>query len=306
MRHTVNFLQPRAQFGGGGATTRRAAHARATPAEPASASAIPMIAHGVVHHQRLRPALHRFTHRVFFLMLPMRTLAADPELLCIPRNRRGLVSFHDRDHGDGGPDCQSWLLSLLHDQGITDADGEIWLQTFPRVLGYVFNPVSFWYCHRADGTLCAILAEVNNTFGERHCYLLTPASQDGARGTVAWGQELRASKVFHVSPFCAVGGTYRFRFLRRGRVAPQGHGELELERMVARIDHDDAQGPLVLTSISGVLRPLTAASARAALIAHPLMTVGVMAGIHWHAFKLWRKRVPFFSKPARPRSEVTR
>ncbi|MDE2252753.1 MAG: DUF1365 domain-containing protein [Betaproteobacteria bacterium] len=300
----MSFLQPGAPLGGGGAATRR--QARAVHAERASASATPMIAHGVVHHQRLRPALHRFTHRVFFLMLPMRTLATSPELLCIPRNRRGLVSFHDCDHGDGGADSQAWLLSLLHEQGIKDADGEIWLQTFPRVLGYVFNPVSFWYCHRADGTLCAILAEVNNTFGERHCYLLTSASPDGALGTVAWGQQLHASKVFHVSPFCAVEGTYRFRFLRRRRVAPHGHSELELERMVARIDHDDAQGPLVLTSISGVLRPLTAASARAAVLAHPFMTVGVMAGIHWQALKLWRKRVPLFSKPAPPRSGVTR
>jgi DUF1365 family protein len=302
----MSFLQPGAPLGGGGAATRRQAQARATHAERASASATPMIAHGVVHHQRLRPALHRFTHRVFFLMLPMRTLATNPELLRIPRNRLGLVSFHDSDHGDGGPDCQAWLLSLLHEQGIMDADGEIWLQTFPRVLGYVFNPVSFWYCHRADGTLCAILAEVNNTFGERHCYLLTSASQDGVQGTLVWGQELRASKVFHVSPFCAVEGTYRFRFLRRHRVAPQGHSELGLERMVARIDHDDAQGPLVLTSISGVLRPLTRASARAAVLAHPFMTLGVMAGIHWQAFKLWRKRVPFHSKPAAPQSEVTR
>ncbi len=270
----------------------------------AGAHVQPLLARGVVHHQRLRPALHRFDYRVFFLLLPMRALARDPSLLRIARNRAGRMSFHDSDHGDGSADCLGWLLGLLQQQGIADADGEIWLQTFPRVLGYVFNPVSFWYCHRADGTLRTIVAEVNNTFGERHCYLLeSPPPEPGvALPSLTWGQELRATKVFHVSPFCQVQGSYRFRFLRTRRQ----EGEADVERIVARIDHDDAQGPLVLTSISGTLQPLTPAASRAALLSHPFMTLGVMARIHWQAFKLWRKRVPFLSKPAPPESRVTR
>ncbi|MDE1951309.1 MAG: DUF1365 domain-containing protein [Betaproteobacteria bacterium] len=261
----------------------------------------PLIARGVVHHQRLRPTAHHFAYRVFFLLLPMRTLARDPALLRMARNRGGLMSFHDSDHGDGGADSLAWLLGVLREQGVADADGEIWLQTFPRVLGYVFNPVSFWYCHRTDGALRAIVAEVNNTFGERHCYLLEPPQQGGAQ-TLAWGQELRATKVFHVSPFCHVHGSYRFRFLR----ARRREGQVETERIVARIDHDDAQGPLLLTSISGVLQALTPGSSRAALLSHPFMTLGVMARIHWQALKLWRKRVPFLSKPAPPETRVTR
>ena len=257
--------------------------------------ALPQIAMGMVHHTRLRPVVNRFAYRVFFLLLPMRTLARDPGLLPIARNRAAAVSFHDRDHGDGGSDSLGWLLGLLHEQGIRDADGEIWLQTFPRVLGYVFNPVSFWYCHQGSGGLRAIVAEVNNTFGERHCYLLEPGN--GAQ-TLAWGQELRAAKVFHVSPFCAIEGGYRFRFLRA-----QHH---DGERLVARIEHDDPSGPLVLTSISGRLQPLSTASVRSALFANPMMTLGVMARIHWQAFKLWRKRVPFHFKPAPPDNSVTR
>ena len=148
------------------------------------------------------------------------------------------MSFHDRDHGDGRADALAWLDELLAAEGVHDADGEVWLHTYPRVLGYVFKPVSFWYCHRSDGSLAAVVAEVNNTFGERHCYLL-----DGPE--LAFGRELTARKVFHVSPFCQVQGQYRFRFMRTA------------ERTVARVDHDDDAGALLQTSVSGQLQPLT-------------------------------------------------
>lgn len=251
-----------------------------------SAAARALIATGIVRHRRLRPAANAFQYPTYFLLLPMRALArrAEPALR---RNRFGLVSFHDRDHGDGGPDALTWLDALLAREGIADAGGEVWLQTYPRVLGYVFKPVSFWYCERADGTLAAIVAEVNNTFGERHCYLL--AGED-----LAWGRELHARKVFHVSPFCGVHGRYRFRFMR------------STDRIVARVDHDDADGPLLLTSVGGRLAPLTTASARAAFFGMPLMTLGVIARIHWQALKLWVKRVPFLRKPAPPGVAVTR
>jgi hypothetical protein len=252
----------------------------------AAAAARPLLAVGEVRHARLRPAPNRFAYPTFFLMLPMRALREEP-LAALARNRRALMSFHDADHGQGQADALAWVEALLAREGVTDADGEIWLQTYPRVLGYVFKPVSFWYAHRRDGSLAAVLAEVNNTFGERHCYLLTGAQ-------LGFGRELVADKVFHVSPFCEVRGSYRFRFMRTD------------DRVVARIEHDDEAGPLLVTSVSGRLEPLSTRSARRALLRMPLMSLGVTVRIHWQAWRLWRKHVPFFRKPPAPGAFVTR
>jgi DUF1365 family protein len=161
--------------------------------------------------------------------------------------------------------------------------------------GYVFNPVSFWFCERSDGGLRAIVCEVNNTVGERHAYLL----DHDDRRPIAWGETLGARKVFHVSPFCRVEGDYRFRFVLSGGPAP---------RFVARIDYHDRAGAdaLLRTSIAGVLHPLTDARLALTFFAYPLFTLGVIAGIHWHALRLWIKRVPHFSKPAPPTNNLTR
>jgi hypothetical protein len=249
-------------------------------------SAAPLIGLGQVRHSRLRPARNAFAYPTYFLLLPMRRLRAQPATE-LARNRFGLIAFHDRDHGDGRDDSLAWLDETLAREGVHDAAGEVWLHCYPRVLGFTFKPVSFWYCHRADGSLAAILVEVNNTFGERHCYLLRDAQ-------LRFGHELRAAKVFHVSPFCRVEGDYRFRFMRTA------------ERTVARIDHHDGSGALIETSVSGRLEPLTAASQRRAFFGMPLMTFGVIARIHWQALRLWLKRVPFFHKPAPPGDFVTR
>ncbi len=248
-----------------------------------------LIGTGEVRHRRLRPRDHAFAYPTYFLMLPMRALRATPEP-ALQRNGRGLLSFHDADHGDGRTDALAWLDEVLDQEGVFmpgEDRGEVWLHCYPRVLGFVFKPVSFWYCHRGDGRLAAIVAEVNNTFGERHCYLL-------AGPDVALGRELQAQKVFHVSPFCAVEGRYRFRFMRTA------------DRTVARIDHDDDSGALLQTSVSGRLQPLDGAAVRRAFFGMPLMTLGVLMRIHWHALQLWIKRVPFFSKPAPPQAFISR
>jgi uncharacterized protein len=260
----------------------------------------PMIGFGEVRHTRLRPAHHAFAYAGYFLLLPMRSMqdvAHAASRSCLTRNRFAALSFFDADHGDrrgmdkGG--ALAWLDALLHAQGITDATGEAWLQCYPRVFGYAFKPVSFWFCHRPPdqegGALRAIVVEVNNTFGERHCYVL-----DQPR----WGVRLDADKQFHVSPFLQVRGQYHFRFMRTRRDAG--------ERSVARIDYDDGQGAMLQTSVSGALEPLTPASMRKALWRYPAMTLGVISRIHLQAARLWLKRVGFTSKPVAPAVAVTR
>ena len=258
------------------------------PATPAQA----LIGFGHVMHRRLRPAPNAFRYATYFLMLPMRSLRVAGSG-ALARNRRAALSFFDSDHGDGGADALAWLDALLLREGVQDASGEVWLHTYPRVFGYAFKPVSFWYCHDAAGSLRAIVVEVNNTFGERHCYLL-----DAPR----YGCELSAAKVFHVSPFCTLAGGYRFRFLRSEKGGVQ--------KTLASIDYHDSDdsglGALLKTSVSGTLEPLLPASVRKALWRYPAMTLGVMARIHWQAFRLWRKRIPFVSKPRLPTTPVSR
>ena len=249
-----------------------------------------LIGFGQVRHTRLKPVRHAFAYPTYFLMLPMRSLQTHGAG-ALARNRWAPLSFHDTDHGDGRTLDQggalAWLDALLAREGINDALGEVWLHCYPRVLGYTFKPVSFWYCHHTDGSLRAVLVEVNNTFGERHCYLLD---------TPRYGVEQHAAKVFHVSPFCPVEGSYRFRFM----LMP------DLSRTVARVDFDDDQGPLIETSVSGALEVLTAQSARRAVLGFPAMTLAVVLRIHWQALKLALKRVPFFRKPTPPVEFTTR
>jgi uncharacterized protein len=256
---------------------------------------------GGVVHARSRPAKNAFSYSVFFLSLPLSKIAQlqQTSVRGFGFGHRNLVSFYPRDVGPRSSDdvasLTHWVRSLLAESNVQGADGEIILQTFPRVLGYVFNPISIWTCYAQDGSLRAAICEVNNTFGERHNYVVAP--ENGA--AITSDMWLTARKLFHVSPFCDVVGCYKFRF------------EQTVSACKTQIDfHDQADAPaLIRTTLFGTTaaicnNPKTAVIQ--AFLAHPLMTFGVVARIHFQALKLFFKRVPFFSKPAPPDTQTSR
>jgi hypothetical protein len=250
----------------------------------------PRIAFGRVMHRRVRPVMHLFSYRLFFLRVPLSRIGDLPRRW-LSVDRWNLFSFMRRDFGPrDGTDLQAWIRALLAEHGVASADGEVVLQAFPRVLGYVFNPIAIWECHDREGALRAVLCEVSNTFGEHHNYLL--AHPDGR--PLARNEWMSAAKAFHVSPFCEVSGHYRFRFAG-------GH-----ERPGARIDYHDAGGLLLATALHGRAQPITDALLLRAFFGYPWMTLGVIARIHWQALRLWARGVTFFSKPEPPLKETSR
>ncbi len=251
---------------------------------------MPKLFRGWVFHARLRPKRHAFRYRVFFLRFPLSQLQR-LENAVFSINRWNLFSFYYRDHGArDGSHPLAWIRHLLRKHGLHEADGEVWLQTFPRMLGYVFNPVSFWLCNDRDGALRAVVCEVNNTFGERHLYLLAHPDHRPIRDC----DRLTSRKVFHVSPFCEVSGAYRFQF----NVAEPSTR--------IRIDYDGADGNVLLTSVTGRGANYHVGTLLRAFAAYPGMTFGVMARIHLQALKLWVKGLPWVAKPAPPSKELTR
>lgn len=253
------------------------------------------ICYGQVRHSRLKPAKNAFAYSVFSLRIPMRQRKLNQEGIRqfgLGDNSFSWLSFHDKDYGLGQQDSLEWALETAKNHGIEDIDGEVWLQTFPRVLNYVFNPVSFWFFENKKRELRAILAEVNNTFGERHCYLLS--NSDGSQ--LMWGQTFSAKKIFHVSPFCEVKGHYKFRFFKSTEKKTQH---------LARIEYHD-EGPLLITSISGKEENFSTKELFKIIFMYPIMSFGVIFRIHWQALKLWLKGVKFHSKPSAPKTLVSK
>ena len=251
---------------------------------------------GRVFHKRLRPIPHAFSYAVFFLRVPLSQVDRIGNRW-FSRNRFNLVSFYDRDYGPrDGTRLDTWMRALLKREGIRAADGDIVLQTFPRLLGYVFNPISVWYCLDRDGRLRAALCEVNNTFGEHHNYLIVHDDQR----TIGPGDWLTARKVFHVSPFCAVSGHYRFRFEQT-----TGRAFTEIDYFDGGANFADSD-KLLVTTMHGTPAPLDAASTLRAFFRYPLMTFAVVLRIHTQALRLWLNRLPYFRKPEPPAFETTR
>ena len=231
------------------------------------------------------------TYRVFWLLLDLAEVEElDRRLRLFSRNRFNLLSFHDRDHGDGsGAALRPRIEAWLGDAGVDIAGGPIRLLTMPRVLGYVFNPISLYYCHQTDGRLAAVVYEVTNTFGVRHAYVIPVPPEDQADGVIRQG----AAKALHVSPFMGMEMDYAFR------------GDAPAERLDLIIDAFDADGLLLTAAMSAARRPLDDRALLSAVVGMPFLTLKVVAAIHWEALKLWVKGVRLRPAPAPAAQPVT-
>jgi DUF1365 family protein len=240
---------------------------------------------GVVTHARLRPRIHRLRYRLFMTLLDLDELPAlNHRLRLFGHNRRGLISFHDKDHLAGTGDLKAEVLAALDRAGIDLSGGRVRVLCMPRVLGFVFNPISVYFCHRPGGAVAAMLYEVNNTFGQRHSYLIPVEA--GGEGPIC-------DKAFHVSPFMDMALRYRFE------TSPPGDAAMLV------VDADDAQGPMIATAFRGRRRDLTDAGVLAAFLAHPLLALSVLAAIHWEAVKLLLKGLRLKPSPPAPADPVT-
>lgn len=237
-----------------------------------------------VMHQRLQPRRHGFSYRVFYLWLELDDLPQlDTRLRLFSRNRFNLFSFYDRDHlGGDRLEVKDALLQVLAKEAVdVSRIASVKLLAFPRVFGYGFNPVAFFYCFDAVGAPVCAVAQVTNTFGEQKLYVLRDTAAGG-------GFRLVTPKLFYVSPFFELDLKFDF------------HLRLPGEKLHISVDDEKAGEKILVTALHGTRRPLTDGALLACAAKYPLLTLRVIFLIHWHALLLWIKRVPWFRKAASP------
>lgn len=243
---------------------------------------------GSVVHTRVRPRRHHLRYRLMMVCLDLDEIAGiDRACRVFSHNRFNLFGFYDRDHGDGSDRAlRDQMTDRLAEAGIALGGGSIRIVCLPRILGYVFNPISVYYCYDADGVLRAMLYEVNNTFGERHSYLIPVKDHSNP---------IRQScaKRLHVSPFMDMDMTYDFCVTQ-----PDAHVSIA-------IAGHDRDGPLIATAFDGRRRDLSDRSLISAFFSYPLLTLGVIAAIHWEALKLVLKGIKVRSHRPAPQHAFT-
>jgi hypothetical protein len=237
---------------------------------------------GRLRHERTGPSRNAFSYPVFSFLLDLDEIDGLVASGLFAHNRRGIVELRDTDHMGGADGLRAGVERFCASQGVDVRGTRIELLTQLRLFGYVFNPVSFYWCRNARDELVCVVAEVHNTFGERHPYLLVPQGPPNAEGRV----RMTAEKAFHVSPFMDLEGTYRFEIdAEPGPLA------------CLRID-EDRRGTRIFQAVLAANRvPLDRGSLTRVLARHPLMTFKVTALIHLQAARLAAKRVPFHRKP---------
>jgi uncharacterized protein len=226
-------------------------------------------------HARLKPMGHRFSYRVMSLLIDLDRLGDAERLSSLfAVNRAALYSFHEADHGDrDGGSLRAYAQARAAEHGIDLSGGRVLLLCYPRLFGYTFNPLSVYFCYRTDGSLALLIYEVRNTFGEIHPYILPVHAGDVSAAGVRQQQD----KLFYVSPFVGMAMRYRFRISLSG------------EQVKLRILETDRDGPLLAATFIGRHRALTTRALLRAFVALPLVTMKIVAAIHWEALRLWLK-----------------
>ena len=238
---------------------------------------------GEVMHARLKPVGHRFNYRVMSLLIDLDRLEdADRQSALFGVNRAALYSFNEADHGDrDGLPLRAYARRRATEHGIDLAGGRVLLLCYPRLLGYTFNPLSVYFCYRGDGGLALVIYEVRNTFGAIHAYALPvkPGEISDA------GVRQEHDKLFYVSPFVEMAMRYRFRVLPPG------------DCVKLRILETDSEGPLLAATFNGRRRALNTLALLRSFFALPVVTVKIIAAIHWEALRLWLKGVRLIRRP---------
>jgi uncharacterized protein len=254
-------------------------------ANEASAGAAAALYFGDVMHARLKPIGHRFSYRVMSLLIDLdRLKAADRQSPLFGVNRAALYGFHEADHGARDGSClRAYAQRCAAEHGIDLAGGRVLLLCYPRLLGFAFNPLSVYFCHRADGEIALMIYEVRNTFGDIHAYVLPVKPGEISAAGVRQQQE----KLFFVSPFIEMAMRYHFRVSSPG------------DSVKLRILESDHEGPLLAATFSGRRRTLSTAALLRSFFALPLVTLKIVAAIHWEALRLWLKGVRPVPYPTR-------
>lgn len=237
---------------------------------------------GHVMHCRLRPFRHRFVYRVFSLFADIDGLDALAARTCLfSHNRFNLFSVMDKDHGktDGSP-LRPWVEEQLAGAGVPLHGGRIFILCFPRMFGYVFNPLTIFFCFDPQASLRALVYEVRNTFGGKHAYVAA-IGDDVSQDALITHQ---CDKKFHVSPFIEMDMAYRFRLRAPG------------EKLLVMINEYAQDGQLLIAAMTGARRPFSARTLVKALFLYPLMSLKIIAAIHFEALRLWRKGAKFVAR----------
>ncbi len=255
-------------------------------ADPAAAA----LYFGDVMHARLKPMGHRFSYRVMSLLLDLDRLSeADRQTPLFGVNRPALYSFRESDHGRrDGSSLRVYAQSCAAEHGIDLTGGRVLLLSYPRLLGYTFNPLSAYFCYTQGGALALIIYEVRNTFGEIHAYIMPVRS--GERSEAGIRQE--QAKLFYVSPFLDMPMRYHFR------VSPPG------QSVKLRILETDPDGPILAATFHGQRHALSTSALLKSFFALPMVTFKIMAAIHWEALRLWIKGARLVPRPAATQNTV--